>query len=150
MEYNFLPNWYKLKSRKRNKLILNMIVIILFLINIFMIYRVYDIDRNILMTKNTYKPIYKKKNNTVNESKDTLTLNNFMNFLKFKSIDKFYTVTVKQNNIEVNFKINNMDDYESYTKDIEDKKDYKIIKLMAPEDKTKDIKLFQADIEVKK
>lgn len=150
MEYNFLPNWYKLKSRKRNKLILNMIVIILFLINIFMIYRVYDIDRNILMTKNTYKPIDKKKNNTVNESKDTLTLNNFMNFLKFKSIDKFYTVTVKQNNIEVNFKINNMDDYESYTKDIEDKKDYKIIKLMAPEDKTKDIKLFQADIEVKK
>lgn len=102
------------------------------------------------MIKNTYKPIDKKKNNTVNESKDSLTLNNFMNFLKFKSIDKFYTVTVKQNNIEVNFKINNMDDYELYTKDIEDKKDYKIIKLMAPEDKTKDIKLFQADIEVKK
>lgn len=150
MEYNFLPNWYKLKSGKRNKLILNMIVIILFLINIFMIYRVYDINRNMLMIKNTYKPIDKKKNNTVNESKDSLTLNNFMNFLKFKSIDKFYTVTVKQNNIEVNFKINNMDDYELYTKDIEDKKDYKIIKLMAPEDKTKDIKLFQADIEVKK
>ncbi|SMC17602.1 hypothetical protein SAMN02745134_00384 [Clostridium acidisoli DSM 12555] len=150
MEYNFLPKWYKLKIRKRNKLILNMIVIILFLINIFMIYRIYDIDRNMLMTKNTYKPIDKKKNNTVNESKDRLTLNNFMNFLKFKSIDKFYTVTVKQNNIEVNFKINNMDDYELYTKDIEDKKDYKIIKLMAPEDKTKDIKLFQADIEVKK
>lgn len=150
MEYNFLPNWYKLKSRKRNKLILNMIVIILFLINIFMIYRVYDIDRNMLMIKNTYKPIDKKKNNTVNESKDSLTLNNFMNFLKFKSIDKFYTVTVKQNNIEVNFKINNMDDYELYTKDIEDKKYYKIIKLMVPEDKTKDIKLFQADIEVKK
>lgn len=150
MEYNFLPNWYKLKSRKRNKLILNMIVIILFLINIFMIYRVYDINRNMLMIKNTYKPIDKKKNNTVNESKDSLTLNNFMNFLKFKSIDKFYTVTVKQNNIEVNFKINNMDDYELYTKDIEDKKYYKIIKLMVPEDKTKDIKLFQADIEVKK
>jgi uncharacterized membrane protein len=150
MEYNFLPKWYKLKIRKRNKLILNMIVIILFLINIFMIYRVYDINRNMLMTKNTYKPIDKKKNNTVNESKDRLTLNNFMNFLKFKSIDKFYTVTVKQNNIEVNFKINNMDDYELYTKDIEDKKEYKIIKLMAPEDKTKDIKLFQADIEVKK
>lgn len=102
------------------------------------------------MIKNTYKPIDKKKNNTVNESKDSLTLNNFMNFLKFKSIDKFYTVTVKQNNIEVNFKINNMDDYELYTKDIEDKKYYKIIKLMVPEDKTKDIKLFQADIEVKK
>jgi hypothetical protein len=71
-----------------------------------------------------------------------------MNFLKFKDIDNIYSITVRDNTISASFKINNMDDYESETKDIEDDEDYRIINLMAPENTTKNLQIFQIDIEV--
>jgi hypothetical protein len=71
-----------------------------------------------------------------------------MNFLKFKDFDNIYIITVRDNTINASFKINNMDDYESETKDIEDDEDYRIINLMAPENTTKNLQIFQIDIEV--
>jgi hypothetical protein len=148
MEYNFLPNWYKLKSRKKNKFIINVFIIVLFLVNIFLLYNMCSINNNILIIKNSYNVINYKPHKNIIESNQSLTLNNFMNFLKFKDIDNIYSITVRDNTISASFKINNMDDYESETKDIEDDEDYRIINLMAPENTTKNFQIFQIDIEV--
>lgn len=147
MKYNFLPYWYKEKSKNRNEGILSSLVVIMFSVNLCLSIYIYNIksEHNINTFKNN-NIIFKRKAKT----KDLSCLKNYDEFLKLQGIKEIYDVTVNTNNIDAFFRINDMNSYEQKAKEIELNKEYSIQKLDTPIEKNDNTKVFEVSIEVNK
>lgn len=134
--YNFLPEWYIKNKMKRKRIMLAVIIIVLLCFNLLLVKRSLNNNHEILQADKKIEALNNKHNNFINKknklkiNKDTISVTNLNEFVKF--IPDYITLKnaeINNNTIHAKIFVRKYDDYITFLQYIEEKNIYNISRL---------------------